>query len=206
MRPGISSGLFAVTKDLVKDRLILDGREPNVYEVPLNKWTRALAAAEKVAGSQLLPDEIWLCSGRDLRDYFYQLQISWKRLSKNCLSGTLRPQEVEEIFGKKVAKSRAHVGLNTLAMRDCSACEFAQGVHLGVLYSSQVFEGTELNTLVTPVPRGLSQVGVIIDDLMVLERISAGWLRLPEPRQKTDLMDCEVSLGPRLPGCGLSLL
>ena len=42
IRPGISSGLFAVMKDLVKDQLILDGRGPNVFEIPLNRWTRAL--------------------------------------------------------------------------------------------------------------------------------------------------------------------
>ena len=71
-------------------------------------------------------------------------------------------------------------------MGDGSACEFAQGSVLGVLYASQVFDPTELNTLVTPVQRSPLQVGVIIDDLIVLERISAGSLRLAEPRHKTE--------------------
>ena len=55
VRSGICSGLFAVTKDLLKDRLILDGRGANVYETPLNAWTKCLASAEKekVAGIYL---------------------------------------------------------------------------------------------------------------------------------------------------------
>ena len=36
--PGISSGLFAVIKDMERDRLILDGRGADVYEMPLNAW------------------------------------------------------------------------------------------------------------------------------------------------------------------------
>ena len=76
----MQSGLFAVTKDLVKDRLILDARAPNEFEVPLNRWTRALASCEKVAQIQLLPDEILLCGSRDLRDFFYQFVVTRERL------------------------------------------------------------------------------------------------------------------------------
>ena len=44
VRTGITSGLFAVVKDLERDRLILDGRGANVYEKPLSHWTRGLAS------------------------------------------------------------------------------------------------------------------------------------------------------------------
>ena len=59
-------------KDLERDRLILDGRGANVFEVPLNKWTRFMASAEKVAGIYVPPECGLLCSGRDLKDFFYQ--------------------------------------------------------------------------------------------------------------------------------------
>ena len=80
---------------------------------------------------------------------------------------------------------KAYVGLSTMAMGDCSACEYAQCSHLSVLRGHSVFGPGELNTLVSPVPRGCLHIGVIIDDLIVLERIAAGWLETPEPRPQT---------------------
>ena len=47
---GNCSGLFAVTKDLERDRLILDGRGAKVFETPLNAWTKCFVSAETVAG------------------------------------------------------------------------------------------------------------------------------------------------------------
>ncbi|CAE7507505.1 unnamed protein product [Symbiodinium necroappetens] len=71
---GITSGMFCVTKDMDRDRLILDGRGANVYEIPLNHWTKQLASAEKVAGIYLAPGFSLLASGRDLKDFFLPVQ------------------------------------------------------------------------------------------------------------------------------------
>ena len=62
VRPGISSGLFAVVKDLSRDRLILDGRGANVYEKPLSHWTKGLASFDKVCEIYLpgaMPTSLW---------------------------------------------------------------------------------------------------------------------------------------------------
>lgn len=41
--PKFTSGLFAVPKDLLRDRLIMDSRPPNSAEEGLNKWTQCAA-------------------------------------------------------------------------------------------------------------------------------------------------------------------
>ena len=95
---GITSGMFSVTKDLERDRLIPDGRGANVYEQPLNHWTRQLASAEKVAGIFLPRGCILLASGRDLKDFFYQFQVSRERTVRNALSGALSRDELQFVF------------------------------------------------------------------------------------------------------------
>ena len=99
VRPGIVSGLFCVVKDLERDRLILDGRGANVYEIPLSHWTRGLAAFDKVCEIYLAPNEILRASGRDLRDFFYQFTASRERTARNCLAGTLSQADLEYVFG-----------------------------------------------------------------------------------------------------------
>ena len=185
--PGISSGLFAVIKDMERDRLILDGRGANVYEMPLNAWTKCLASADKVAGIYLPPGVGLSCSGRDLKDFFYQFRVGRERMARNCLSGALSQGDMDFIFGEGKVKVRgsAHVGLNTLAMGDCSACEYAQASHLCLLYERGVFAENELITLSSPVPRTEILAGVIIDDLIVLELLPLGLCTSPRPWPQT---------------------
>ena len=167
VRTGITSGLSAVVKDLERDRLILDGRGANVYEKPLSHWTRGLASFDKVCEIYLPPGQVLRASGRDLRDFFYQFAVS-----RNCLAGVLTKAELEFVFGRLPnLPAKAHVGLSTLAMGDLNACEYAQASHLGVLYRGSVFDPAELISLSSPVPRSVCMVGVIIDDLIVLERM-----------------------------------
>eukprot|EP00439_Symbiodinium_sp_Y106_P070115 s4869_g12.t1 len=163
----ITSGMFAVTKDLSRDRLILDGRGANVYEIPLNAWTKQLASAEKVAGIYVPEDSILLASGRDLKDFFYQFVVTRERTIR---SGALDRDELRYVFGNVARK--AYVGLSTMAMGDCSACEYAQCSHLSVLRGHDVFTESQLNTLTGAVPRGLLHIGVIVGDLISLERIN----------------------------------
>ena len=176
----ITSGMFAVTKDLSRDRLILDGRGANVYEIPLNAWTKQLASAEKVAGIYVPEDSILLASGRDLKDFFYQFVVTRERTIR---SGALDRDELRYVFGNVPRK--AYVGLSTMAMGDCSACEYAQCSHLSVLRGHDVFTESQLNTLTGAVPRGLLHIGVIVGDLISLERINRSWLQAPEPRPST---------------------
>ena len=105
--------------------------------------------------------------------------------------GRLESHEISLVFGdvgeKECSKPR-FVGLNTLAMGDICACEFAEGSHLGLLLSCGALRKEELLRLRSPPPRGLLSIGVVIDDLVMLERVGKNSSVL----QKSSL--CESSL------------
>ena len=77
--------MFAVVKDLSKDRLILDARPANLMEPQLNKWTKSLASPACFSTLELTDAMILHCSGQDLRDYFYQFVVSGVRTARNSL-------------------------------------------------------------------------------------------------------------------------
>lgn len=93
---GYCSGLFAVVKDQHRDRMILDGRPANL----LTKG-RCKTMASGLALSHLLleDDKILVCSGLDLKDFFYQFTVGQERCERNALAspvsvrseGNLRP-------------------------------------------------------------------------------------------------------------------
>ena len=90
------------------------------------------------------------------------------------MSGT--SYEASDIFGRLVAEYQqpdgaVYVGLSSLAMGDSSACEFAQCAHLGVLVQGNVLFPHELLTQNFPAPRAFLSVGLVIDDLVILERV-----------------------------------
>ena len=171
-----SSGLFSVVKNLQKDRLIMDSRPANVREIPSSRWTSCMASAAALVNFELRPGESLRCSGQDVSDYFYQFVVSSSRLQRNVLHGRLTEDELVEIFQRRDAAFRngGFVGLNTMAMGDLRACEFAQGSHLSVLLEANGFKPQELIMMHQPLPRGLLSVGVVIDDLVILERVATG--------------------------------
>ena len=168
-----SAGLFSVVKDLSKDRLILDARPSNGRERAVGTWTSTLASPSTLAQIELLPGEILLGSGQDLRDYFYQFRVTADRARRNCLAGVLGRSEIDAIFGVDARPELATgvAALNTLAMGDCSACDFAQGAHLMLLLTSNAALVSELLLGKKPPPRGLLAIGAVIDDLVMLEKV-----------------------------------
>ena len=171
-----AAGLFCVIKDLQRDRLILDARPGNTLERPPNFWTGSLASYEAVTQIRLREDEVLAASAADLKDFFYQFVPTEQRLHRNLLCCTLSLAEAESVFGYPCADwatpaGRVHVSLATLAMGDSAACEYAQGSHLGLLSKAGVVSSAELLTLHRPPPRGLLSIGVVIDDLVILERL-----------------------------------
>ncbi len=170
-----ASGLFAVGKSLEYDRLIMDCRPANGRELGLNYWTSAMASSMVLTQIELGDDEDLHLSGEDVQDYFYQFVISKSRSMRNVLIGELAESELAEIFGDKLAfKGPGFVSLNTMAMGDLCACEFAQSSHLAVLLASGQLVPTELIVMQSPLPRSLLSIGVVIDDLVLLERVLKG--------------------------------
>ena len=112
------SGLFAVGKNEVKDRLILDARPPNLLEVPKGKWCSSMAAGSCLCDVVLQPGHSLFASGLDLTDYFYQFIISEQRVARNILAGSLSSAQAKEVFGGNFQwpEEPVLVSLSTLAM------------------------------------------------------------------------------------------
>ena len=168
-----AAGLFSVLKDQCRDRMILDARPGNSREEALTTWTRTLASSTAVSLCEIPDDHTLLMSGLDLRDYFYQFIVSRKRAARNCLVGTFSTSDMQDIFSQTGVDFQGctHIGLNTLAMGDLCACEFAQGAHLLLLIRAGVIKLDELIQHRLPYPRGLFGIGVVIDDLVALEKV-----------------------------------
>ena len=129
-----------------------------------------MASATTLAGLELGSDESLLMSGRDIRDFFYQFRVGEERARRNVLAGLLSPSDLSYIFDRPF-DSPGYVGLNTLAMGDCNACEYAQGAHLKLILTCGAAKPEELIQMRSPYPRGLLSVGVVIDDLVCFEKI-----------------------------------
>ena len=68
-RGAFSSDLFAVTKDLQRDCMVLDGRPANLLE-PQNLWSQTMASPTALTMLWLKPHHVPLASGEDPRDFF----------------------------------------------------------------------------------------------------------------------------------------
>ena len=100
-REGVSAGLFAVVKDLEKDRLILDALPANTLESPPSFWTGSLASVSVLLPLVLAPDEEVRVSSADLKDFFYLFKVPDQRLQQNLFSGKLTSAEAEFVFGSR---------------------------------------------------------------------------------------------------------
>ena len=167
------SGLFCVHKDAERDRLILDSRPANMADRGQNLWCGSMASSTTL--SQIhLEDHCYLeMSGEDLKDFFYQFRVGKERTIRNAICGLLEKEEAVQIFGEDVVEHNypIMVGLSTLAMGDLCACEFAQCSHISLCLRHGVCKVDELLSLKGAIPRGMLQVGIIIDDLVVLEKV-----------------------------------
>ena len=81
---GYQAGLFAVGKDDKRDRLIFDSRPFNTLESAPNRWVRSMAS-RNLTELHLLPHETLICSGTDLREFYYSFKVSGSRLVRNSL-------------------------------------------------------------------------------------------------------------------------
>ncbi|CAE7770145.1 unnamed protein product, partial [Symbiodinium necroappetens] len=175
------AGLFAVAKDGARDRLVLDARPANELENFPGRWVHTLASAACLGCLNLRPDEVLMMCGTDLQDCFYQFKATPERLVRNHLACKLTLSEAAFVFGRPADSFQAPggfvwCGLSSLAMGDSSACEFAQCSHLGVLAQARVVHAGELLVQAAAPPRGLLSVGLVIDDLIVLQRCLASQL------------------------------
>eukprot|EP00438_Fugacium_kawagutii_P027608 Skav231511 [mRNA] locus=scaffold84:334476:339113:- [translate_table: standard] len=163
------NGLFTVVKDLEQDRLIMDGRRPNKLQPPLNRWIQSMAGARSLTDITL--DD----PGDDLKDYYYKFQVDTLRSRRNCLAGPLKGSDAKQFSCCPPGihdNEEVWACFSTLAMGDCSACEFAQTAHISLGLRSRAFTMKELLTLKGRVPRSDFIAGIIIDDMIYMEKVA----------------------------------
>eukprot|EP00438_Fugacium_kawagutii_P012047 Skav218189 [mRNA] locus=scaffold5213:273982:278268:- [translate_table: standard] len=167
------SGLFGVHKDEHRDRMVLDGRPANLVDKSQSRWCASMASAASLAQIVLQDNQVLVCSGEDLKDFFYQFSVPQERTCRNVLVGSLTVDDMDFIFDgalpDHVTATGNAVGLSSLAMGDKNAVEFAQCSHAGVCLAFGVASSAEMLGLHTSIPRSLLRVGIIVDDLVILE-------------------------------------
>ena len=174
VRGKFTSGLFTVTKDGSRDRLILDARPPNLLEKGLTHWCASMAGGTSLVDIVVGDTDDLAFSGLDLKDYFYQFMISEQRVRRNILAGELTLAEARQVFGKDFEwpEPKLAVSLSTLAMGDLNSVEFAQASHLGLCLQGGVVFPDELISMRSPIPRSPLMLGIVIDDLVVIEFVA----------------------------------
>ena len=176
--PGFQAGLFSVLKDGLRDRLIFDSRPFNCLETVPRRWIRSMANACNLCDLHLGPDEDFVVSGTDLREFYYSFAVSQERVVRNSLLVSVWPWE---IWGFRCYEPSLEagtrplfLGLRTLAMGDSQAVELAQTAHVGLLFQAGLLVPEALISMGMPIPRSPVMLGVIIDDLIVFERLLKG--------------------------------
>ena len=167
------AGLFSLMKNLEVDRLILDSRPANILESPLTAWTQTMGCPLPLLDLVLDPSEVLVASGEDLKDYYYYYQVSSSRACRNAIAYELSYAEAQQFEAfSKVAHSKGPFvpALNTMAMGDLNAVEFGQQAHV-MLALATGLRMDDLLTLRGKFPRQDWAVGVVIDDLIVVEKI-----------------------------------
>ena len=106
-----AGGMFAVPKDLQRDRLVLDARRGNSLSEPPAYWSATMSSASVLLPIILEAHEELRISSADLRDYFYLFQITEQRLTKNLLEGSLTAQECIAVFGHSCTEFAEPSGL-----------------------------------------------------------------------------------------------
>ena len=89
-----ANGLFAVIKDALKDRLILDARVPNLYERALTFWTYTMASIYPLLNYYLPPAHVFTLHAVDLSDFYYQFVVSAVRAARNVFVGTYSVEDL----------------------------------------------------------------------------------------------------------------
>ena len=168
------SGMFALLKNLSTDRLILDSRPANLLEAPLNEYTQTMASPLPLLDMVLRPDHVIRSSGEDLKDFYYFFRISSERSVRNAIAMTLSSAEAASFgcFEKspKSADGRYVPALNSMAMGDLNSVEYGQQSHFR-LAQHLGLHVRDFMTLRSRFPRQDWAVGVVIDDLVIVEQL-----------------------------------
>ena len=195
---GYQAGLFSILKDGQKDRLIFDCRPMNTLEAPPRRWVASMASAANLLELELEDGFAWTVSGTDLREFYYSFSVSHQRLVRNVLLAKAYPSQLVDFqcFDPSLLAENRPVffGLRTLAMGDACAVELAQTAHVGILHQLGLYREDNMVCMNMALPRAPSMIGVVIDDLILLEKVALSELGgLPSSTQSASLLEDALS-------------
>ena len=174
VRRGFESGLFAIPKDELWDRLIMDSRPANVCEVSESRWIKSLGSISQLQHLVLADSDDLLVHSEDLREFYHAFIISDQRRQRNALKARFRPGEVSHLqcFSKELWQEDWLVPvLDTMAMGDLNSVAFGQTSHLGVILRTKMLELGDFISLKGRPHRGRIHAGLLIDDFVLLEQV-----------------------------------
>eukprot|EP00438_Fugacium_kawagutii_P011481 Skav211699 [mRNA] locus=scaffold1535:189530:207134:+ [translate_table: standard] len=150
-----------------------------------------MGAVAPILDLTLKSDEVLIAAGEDLKDFYYYYIISESRAARNSLAFELTMDEAKEFKAFSSARLSPHCrrivpALRTMAMGDLNSVEFGQQSHF-LLSSLLGVRQSDLVTLRGRFPRQNWAVGIVIDDFIVLEKLSREKLASPSPQDGVPL-------------------
>ena len=182
VRTNFLNGVFCVPKDGARDRMVLDARPPNGLERAEDRWIRSLASTHQLLHFFLEEGETVALFAEDLREFYHAFKVGRQRLRRNALAMPVRPSEVSHLrcFEPWMAdEDTLYPSLATMVMGDCNAASYGQASHLGVILQSGALDLSNFITLTGRPGRLRLVAGLMIDDLVLLQRLLPG--QAPHP-------------------------
>lgn len=115
-----------------------------------------------------------MCSGNDLRDFYYLFHATQQRSRRNVLTGSIPTALISHLHAVKEihrAQKRVFCSLASLAMGDAQAVEVAQTCHLGIAAQKNIIHRDDFICMNLPLPRCSTMSGISIDDYVAISKI-----------------------------------
>ena len=187
VRMRFRNGLFAVPKDGTRDRMVLDARPPNMLEDAASPWINTLASVSQLEHVFLEEDQEMRLFAEDLREFYHAFIISEQRTRRNALACEVTPEQVAHFrcFDESLRGETTLVPcLSTMAMGDCHAVTMGQVSHLAVLLRTGAVRLDDFIMLHSRPSRRQWLAGLMIDDLVLLERRVRSTIHADDPESR----------------------
>jgi hypothetical protein len=177
--------VFAVAKDAGADRSIVNRSSRNGKERSVDLVRHTFPHGVLLCETSLKHDEVFRASSDDLADYYHQCRVSRARAVSNAVGDMIpisrarrwaswRRFVADDPDGARRAEERGFVQplWGVLPMGDRNAVDYSQTAHVNVLRSAGLMRESEMLVYGRKVPTGDTLEGVMVDDHVVLQKVS----------------------------------